>query len=104
MLLLVNITVRKVGHVKFIDKHVDYSYGDSTPDPKRVYIKLKPGDSVELNFNLISGIGAFYKGKYRMRAHLLKTPINHPAIVPKQYAVSRWFYFQVVKDMDFHKI
>ncbi|AEV99920.1 hypothetical protein A4D02_25455 [Niastella koreensis] len=89
---------------QFVDKHVDYYFGDSTPDPKRVYIKLKPGDSTELNFNLISRIGAFYKGKYRMRVHLLKTPLNVPPVIPRQYAISRWFYFEVVKDMDYHDL
>ena len=89
---------------RFVDMHIDYFYGDSNPEPKRAYIKLKPGDSGELNFNLISRIGAFYKGKYKMRVHLLKTPINDPPKCPMEYVTSRWFYFQVVKDMNYHDI
>jgi hypothetical protein len=92
----------KYNHIR--DKSVDYFYGNSTPDPKRVYIKLKPGDSTVLNINLISRNGIFYIGKYRMRVHLLKTPMNDPPMFVKQYAISRWFYFDVVKDMDYHDI
>jgi len=89
---------------RFVDMNIDYFYGDSTPEPKSIYIKLKPGDSGELSFNLISRIGAFYKGKYKMRVHLLKTPLNDPPKWPMEYVISRWFYFQVVKDMDYRVI
>ncbi|WP_205510095.1 hypothetical protein [Longitalea arenae] len=89
---------------RFVDKHVDYFYGDSITDPIIEYAKLSPGDTAELHFNLISRIGAFYKGKYRMRVHLLKIPINDPPYAPKEYAVSRWFYFQVIKDLDYHEL
>jgi hypothetical protein len=89
---------------RFVDKTVDYFYGDSTPEVKKSYKKLKPRHSEVLSFNLISRIGAFYKGNYRMRVHLLKIPINDPPQAPMEYTISRWFYFQVIKDLVYRDI
>jgi hypothetical protein len=89
---------------RFVDKNVDYFFGDSIPDIKKVYAKLNPGDSAVLNFNLISRIGVFYKGKYRMRVHLVKIPINDPPYAPAEYTLSRWFYFRVLKDFNYHDV
>jgi hypothetical protein len=90
---------------RYKDKFVDhFLIGDSFPGPKRAYNKLKPGGSAFINFNLISRIGAFYKGKYRMRVHLLNVPINDPPYVPAEWIESRWFYFEVIKDMVYKSI
>lgn len=89
---------------KFVDKSVDYILMEERPQDRSYYNELRPGDSAVLKFNLISRIGAFYKGKYRMRINLLKVPNNYPIRYEIDYATSRWFYFEVIKDLDYHDI
>jgi hypothetical protein len=39
-----------------------------------------------------------------MRINLLKVPNNCPAKYGMEYATSRWFYFEVIKDLDYHDL
>ena len=89
---------------KFVDKSVDYSLMEERPQDRSYYNELRPGQSAVLKFNLISRIGAFYKGKYRIRINLLKVPNNYPVRYEIEYVTSRWFYFEVIKDLDYHVI
>jgi hypothetical protein len=90
---------------KFVDKTTDYFIIDENqPEDRRVYNELRSGDSAVLSFNLISRIGAVYKGKYRMRINLLKVPNNYRIRHDMEYATSRWFYFEVIKDLDYHDL
>lgn len=88
----------------FVDKSFCYPFEVDQPESRSNYNELKPGDSAVLSFNLISRIGAVYKGKYRIRIHLLKTPNNYPVRYEMGYAISKWFYFDVIKDLDYHVI
>lgn len=89
---------------KFVDKSVDYIYREEKPQNRSDYNELRPGDSAVLKFNLINRIGAFYKGKYRIRINLLKVPSNYPIRFEIGYTISRWFYFEVIKDWDYHEL
>lgn len=89
---------------KFVDKIADYFLGENRPQERSHYKELRPGDSVVLNFNLISRIGAFYKGKYRIRFHLLKVPNNYPIRHDIEYTKSRWFDIEIMKDLDYHDL
>lgn len=83
---------------KFVNKVVDYILTEERSQDRSDYNKLKPGDSAVLSFNLISRIGAVYKGKYRIRINVLKVPNNFPVKYEMEYVTSRWFCFEVVKD------
>ena len=90
---------------KFVDKTIDYFIIDENKaENSREYNELKPGNSADLKFNLISRIGVFYKGKYRIRTHLLKVPNTYSMKNGMEYATSRWFYFEVIKDLEYHDI
>jgi hypothetical protein len=91
-------------YVPYRDKTVDYFYGDSTPPRPKNHRELKPGTSATRRFNLISRAGFIYKGKYRMRVHVLKIPINDPPRIEMQYITSRWFYFTVTQDMTYPNV
>jgi hypothetical protein len=34
-----------------------------------------------------------------MRVHLLKAPINNPPEAPMSYITSKWFYYEVLRDL-----
>lgn len=91
-------------YVKFVDQSIDYFVEANRPQERSHYNELRPGDSVVLSFNLISRIGVFYKGKYRIRINLLKVPNNYPIRHVIEYATSRWFYFEIMKDLDYHDL
>ena len=86
-------------YMQFVDQYIDYIYEGNRQKNRSHYNELRPGDSSVLNFNLISRIGVFYKGKYRIRINLLKVPNSFPVRYVMEYATSRWFYFEIMKDL-----
>lgn len=91
--------LRSGKYVPYKDLSIDYRFGDSTPVVKVNYKVLKPGDSAILKYNIFNRTNSASKGKYKMRVNLLKVPMNNISGTPADYITSRWFYYEITRDL-----